>query len=172
MKVILYMAMSVNGLIARENGDEDFLSETNYQTFIELSHQSGCMIWGRKTHEAVRNYERDAFKPIGDMKKIVVSRNRNFQVEKGFEIAESPRQALDKLEQKGFKEVILTGGSGLNSSFAKEGLIDEVILNIQSVIIGKGISLFSPENFDLNLKLKEIKKISNEIIQLHYVVNR
>jgi dihydrofolate reductase len=164
--------MSTNGLIARENGDEDFLSETNYQTFVELAHQSGCMIWGRKTHEAVRNYEGDAFKPIGDVKKIVVSRNTNFQVENGFEIARLPREALNKLKQQGFKEVILTGGPSLNSSFAKENLIDEVILNIQSIIVGKGISLFSPENFDLDLKLKEIKKISDEIIQLHYTVNK
>jgi dihydrofolate reductase len=172
MKVILYMAMSVNGLIARENGDEDFLSETNYQTFVGLAHKSGCMIWGRKTHEAVRNYERDAFKPIEDIKKIVVSRNIDFQLEDGFEIVKSPKKALDKLNQQGFKEVILTGGSSLNSSFAKENLIDEVILNIQSIIVGEGVPLFSPENFELALKLKEVKKVSNEIIQLHYIVNK
>ena len=37
MKVILYMAMSLNGYIARENGDEDFLSHENWNTFCELA---------------------------------------------------------------------------------------------------------------------------------------
>jgi dihydrofolate reductase len=172
MKVILYMAMSLNGIIARENRQEDFLSEDNYKTFVDLAHQTSCIIWGRKTHEAVRNWDKKYFEQIKDVKKIVISQNSDFQIEDDFELATSPKQALEKLEQQDFKEVILTGGSSLNSSFAKENLIDEVILNIQSIIVGKGISLFSPENFDLDLKLKEIKKISDEIIQLHYTVNK
>jgi len=164
--------MSVNGIIARENREEDFLSEDNYKTFVKLAHKTGCMIWGRKTHEAVRNYGRDAFEEIGDIKKIVVSQNSDFQLENDFELVKSPKEALEKLEKLGFKEVILTGGSNLNSSFAKENLIDEIILNIQSVVIGKGIPLFWPEEFDLNLELKEINKISEKIIQLHYIVNK
>ena len=42
------------------------------------------------------------------------------------------------------KSVVVTGGSKMNSSFAKSGLIDEVILNVEPVIIGEGIPLFDP----------------------------
>ena len=172
MKVILYMAMSLNGFIARENRQEDFLSEDNYKTFVDLAHQTGCIVWGRKTHEAVRNWDKRYFEQIKDIKKIVVSQNSDFQIEDDFELATSPKQALEKLEQQGYEKVILTGGSSLNSSFAKENLIDEVILNIQSVIIGKGLPLFCSESFDLSLRLKEMIKVSENIIQLHYIVNK
>ena len=171
MKVILYMSMSVNGFIARENREEDFLSEDNYQTFVDLANKTGCAIWGRRTHETMRTYGKEAFEKIKNVKKIVISQNPDFQIEDGIELIESPKKALEKLEQQGFEEVILTGGSSLNSSFAKENLINEVIFNIQAVIVGKGIPVLSPDDFDLNLKLKEINKISENIIQLHYIVN-
>lgn len=172
MKVILFMSMSVNGFIARGNREEDFLSEDNYQTFVELTNKTGCAVWGRRTHETIRTYGGEAFEQIKDVKKIVISQNSDFQVEDGIELASSPKEALEKLEKYGFKEVILTGGSMLNSFFAKENLIDEIIFNIEAVIIGKGLPVFWPKEFDLNLKLEKINKISEEIVQLHYLVNK
>ena len=71
---------------------------------------------------------------------------------------------------KGFKSVLLTSGATLNSSFAKLGLIDEVILNVEPVIEGKGIPLFKPEDFELKLELVEMKKSKGKTIQLHYKV--
>ncbi len=172
MKVILFMSMSINGFIARENRDEDFLSEENYETFVKLANQTGSAIWGRRTHETMRTYGKDAFDKIRNVKKIVITRDSDFKIEENCELAKSPEEAIKKLDSQGFKEVILTGGSSLNSSFATENLIDEVILNIEAVIIGKGLPLFCPENFDLNLKLKKINKLSDDIIQLHYIVNK
>ena len=172
MKVILFMSMSVNGFIARENREEDFLSEENYQTFVELANKIGCAIWGRKTHETLRTYGKEAFEKIKNVKKIVISKNSDFQIEDGFELVKSPKETIKKLEQQGYKEVILTGGSTLNSFFAKNNLIDEIIFNVQAAIVGKGIPVFCLEDFDLNLNLKEMKKISENIIQLHYIIKR
>ncbi|KKS79899.1 MAG: Bifunctional deaminase-reductase domain protein [Candidatus Beckwithbacteria bacterium GW2011_GWA2_43_10] len=70
----------------------------------------------------------------------------------------------------GFKEVILTGGSINNSAFGKLGLINEIILDIEGVIIGQGIPLFNPEEFELKLQLKTVKKVTENILQLHYKV--
>lgn len=170
MKVILYMAISVNGIIARENNEEDFLSHENWDTFVELAHKTGCIIWGRKTHEVVKTWEEKYQKEIKNVRKIVVSSNSNLEMEEGYERVASPDDAVKKLSEEGFKEVILSGGARLNTSFAKAGLIDEVILNVDSVIVGKGIPLFSPEDFDLKLKLLETKKLNDSLVQLHYHV--
>jgi dihydrofolate reductase len=164
--------MSVNGYIARENREEDFLSEDNYETFVGLANQSGAAVWGRRTHETMRDYGKEALDKIKNIKKIVISRDDKFKIEEGFDLSKSPKEAIEKLESQGLKEVILTGGSNLNSSFARENLIDEIILNLQAVIVGKGLPVFYPEDFDLNLTLKEIKKISDQIVQLHYIVNK
>ena len=51
MKVILFMAISLNGIIARENNEEDFLSNKNWQMLVKLTNRTGCVIWGHKTHE-------------------------------------------------------------------------------------------------------------------------
>ncbi len=66
--------------------------------------------------------------------------------------------------------MVLTGGSTNNTAFAKQKLINELLLDVQSIIVGKGISLFAPGDFDLNLELLQVKKINPEIIQLHYKV--
>jgi len=61
MKVILFMAMSVNGCIARKNGDEDFLSHKNWEAFCNLAKECGCFIVGRKTFEAVQKWNIEPF---------------------------------------------------------------------------------------------------------------
>lgn len=169
MKVTLFMAQSLNGIIARENYSEDFLSDENWITFIDLLKEKGCLIWGRKTYEIVKvpdNYQED----FGGIRKVIVTGNETIQLKEGFISANSPKAALDLLKKEGFVDVILSGGSALNSSYAKEGLIDEVILNIEPVIIGRGIPIFKTEDFDLNLSLINSKKVFENIIQLHYQV--
>lgn len=170
MKVILFMAVSLNGIIARENNEEDFLSEDNWKTFVELSHKTGCMIWGRKTQEVVLGWEKEYIDALKEIKKVVVSSNLSLTLGENYILASSPQDALNKLSAEGFKEVILTGGSILNSSFAKENLIDEVILNVEPAITGEGIPLFAPSEFDLKLKYIDSKEISDQIIQLRYSI--
>jgi dihydrofolate reductase len=166
------MAISLNGIIARENNKEDFFSDDNWITFVELCSKSGCMIWGRKTYEVVRGWEKEYSESISDIKKVIISSDKNFIIKEGYIKATSPKDALNLLSKQGFKEVILSGGSRLNTSFAKEGLIDEIILNVNSIVVGKGIPLFSPEEFDLKLELMETKKIKNNLIQLRYKVEK
>src|SRR5574339_1305119 len=153
MKVILYMAMSVNGIIARENNEEDFLSHQSWISMLELCKETGTLIWGRKTQEVVKTWDKKYLEEIQSIRKIIVSTEKNLPLEEGFTVVNSPKEALERLQNEGFETALVVGGSTLNSSFAKEGLIDEVILNIDPVIVGKGIPLFKSENFDLNLSL-------------------
>ena len=164
------MAISMNGIIARENNEEDFLSHENWNTFVELAHKAGCMIWGRKTHEVVETWEEKYLYEIKGIKKVVVSSDPSFKVGEGSLKVSTPKEALQSLSERGFEEVIVSGGAKLNTSFAKVNLIDEIILNVDSVVVGKGIPLFFPDDFDLKLKLIRTKRINENIIQLHYKV--
>lgn len=164
------MACSLNGIIARENNEEDFLSFENWKSLVELASKAGALIWGRKTYEIVKSWKREYLESLDNVKRLIVSSDGGFQPAEGFLKANSPQDAVDILTKEGFDEAILSGGSRMNSSFAKEGLIDEIILNIDSVVIGKGIPLFSPGEFDLKLELLESKRIADDIIQLHYKV--
>lgn len=163
------MAISANGIIATKTGSEDFLSHDNWIQFVKLAKKVGCFIWGRKTYDAVTKWEGDYLNDLKDVTKIIVSRSP-VELQEGFTLANSPEQALDILNKNGFKEAIITGGSTLNSEFAKRGLIDEVILDVNAVILGTGIPVFAPEDFELKLELTDSTKVSDSVFELKYRV--
>lgn len=170
MKVILYMAMSVNGFIAQKNGDEDFLSDRNWKTFSQLAKKFGCFAAGRNTYEKVQKWKEFNFSNI-DAKKIIVS-SQKFSLQKGFTLAHSPEEAVALAKQLGYKNLLLVGGSNLNQSFIKANLIDEIILNVEPTLIGDGIRLFAKGKFEQQLQIKSIREIAEGIIQLQYIVKK
>lgn len=170
MRIILWMAMSLNGIVARENNEEDFISHDSWLSWLKFIRQYGCIVWGRKTYEIVRGWDKQYLKDLEGLRVIIISSNPNFDVQEGFEIAKSPEDAISKLDKKCVKNVVLTGGSRLNSSFAKLGLINEIVLNIEPVVVGKGIPVFNPDTFDLKLKLIETQRSDSGINTLHYEV--
>jgi dihydrofolate reductase len=165
------MAISTNGIIASKTGSEDLLSHANWVQFVKLAKRVGCFIWGRKTYEAVIKWEGDYLKELERVKKVIISRSNN-ELKEGFILANSPEEALKMLESRGFNEAIITGGSTVNSEFAKRGLIDEVIFDVNPSILGEGIPVFNPSNFKLKLKLFSAGKIADDIVELHYKVKR
>lgn len=167
MKVILFMAQTVNGMIARENFQEDFLSHKNWKTFSTLAESIGCFIVGRKTEEQVQQWKEYNFNNI-NAKRIIISKKSILNSNKKVTYAKSPQDALNKAAKWGFKTVLLTGGSQINSAFIKKNLIDEVIINVEPYILGKGIPLFAKDRFEKKLKLKQIKRLNLNIIQLRY----
>lgn len=170
MKVTLSMAMSVNGIIADENGSEDFLSHDNWIAFVKLAKKIGSNIWGRRTYEAVRKWKGGYLKDLEKVKKIILSSDSSLTLDEGFALATSPKDAIKILEQDGKKEALVTGGSTINTAFIKAGFVDEVILTLEPVLLGKGIALFSPADFDVRLKLLEVNHLNPDHLELHYKV--
>ena len=171
MKIILTMAVSANGIIATNSGSEDFLSHDNWIQFVKLAKRVGCFIWGRKTYDAVIKWEGDYLRDLDGIKKIIISQSQ-LELKEGFSLANSPEDVVAQLEKEGFAEAIITGGSTINSEFAKRNLIDEVIFDVNSVILGEGIPVFKPENFSMKLKLIEATKVSDDVFELRYEVQK
>ena len=69
-----------------------------------------------------------------------------------------------KLAKLGYREVLLAGGPTLNSSFAKAGYINEIILYVEPAVIGEGKALFYPRNFNMRLALRSVQRTSGYII--------
>lgn len=165
------MAISANGIIATEMGDEEFLSHENWKKFCELAREFGNFVVGRKTYEAVKKWDGGYnFDDLVGVEKVIISQDQNFKLDKGYTLANSPEDALAKLSQKGFKKVLVTGGSNINSAFAKINLLDEIVFNVEPIAVGKGIPVFAPENFELKLKLISSEKSPSGILTLGYNV--
>ena len=167
MKVLIYMAMSLNGFIADENGEEEFLSHENWQLFCNLAQKYHNFIVGRKTFDAVSKWSNGyGFDGITGVKKIVISNDPNFKLGNDYICASSPQDALAKLQD--METALVVGGSTLNTSFIKAGLVDQFIINIEPAIVGRGVPIFAPAVFAHKLQLLSSSISPSGILTLEY----
>ncbi|MDZ7786457.1 MAG: dihydrofolate reductase [Candidatus Saccharibacteria bacterium] len=165
------MAISPNGLIARENGDEDWLLSENWDDFLIVAKQCGNIVMGRETYEIVtRMYKNYNFDSVDVDTKLIVTTNSKFQVPAGYKIVVSPEEARDFVKSKNFDNLLLLGGGKLNSSFMKKGLVDKIHLTINPYVLGKGRPFLWPENFEYELKLESCENTSKDRVSLKYEV--
>ena len=166
MKVILYMAISANGMIAKSDDDTSWISKEEWDSYSLAVRTAGCLIVGSRTYQILT--KQPEFLEFKDIKLVAVSQENFSTLSPNHLVARSPKEALELL--KDFKEVVVAGGGILNASFMAENLVDEIYLDVEPIVFGKGIRLFAEKDFELKLKLIETKKISGDEIQLHYKV--
>lgn len=169
MKTILYMDISVNGYIAKEDGDSEWTSDEDLKGFYDQSKNAGNIIMGRNTYIAA---SKSGYFPFPDALNIVVSHEQieNTWGDKVLITDKAPGEIIEMLGQKGFTTAFLAGGGQLNTSFVKENLIDEIYLDVEPLVFGKGIKLFAEGDFEFDLELLETKKLNQNTIQLHYKI--
>lgn len=173
MKVVLDMAISPNGFIARENGDEDWLPGANWDDFTKEAKQYNNIVMGRETYEQVMaKYHDENFDHIAVEHKVIVTTNKTFRAPKGYVVVYSPEEAIAYLEKAGIKTLFLIGGGVLNTAFAKRKLIDQIQLTVTPYIIGKGRPVLAHDDYELRLTLKSVKQLSIGRVRLVYKVNK
>lgn len=168
MKVILYMGITPNGYIAKEDDNTNWISQDEWDSYSAFVRKRGNLIIGRRTYNILT--KQPEFSELKEVKIVVVS-HQNFETLASNHLtAKTPQQALDLL--KDVDEVVVAGGGILNSSYIKEGLIDEIYLDVESLIFGKGIKVFADSDFEYDLELLEVNKLNENTVQLHYRVKK
>lgn len=165
MKVTLLMALTLDGKIAKSPDHyPDWTAKKDKKLFAEISKRAGVVIMGSKTFETFGN-------PLADRKNIVLSRKKNriSRWENLVYTDKTPSEILKDLEKEGFSDVVLAGGATVNSLFAEEKLIDEIIVTISPIIFGYGLSLFS-DHICMELELKEVERVGINLVCLKYNV--
>ena len=172
MKLICSLAMSVNGYVARPDGQEDFLSAANWDDFLKFTKKLDNFIVGRKSFEVIKKlYKGKSFGDSEAKHKIIVTTDKSYAAEEGFVVCHSPKEAVEYLKDK-VEYGLLIGGSGLNTSFAKANSIDEFWLTIDPNIIGDGYNLFNRENIDIKVEFVESEMFSEGRLRVKYRVLR
>src|SRR3990167_5470332 len=97
MQVILYMATTVNGYIAREN-DETPWSDAVWDSYYKIAKQFKAIVLGRRTYEIMK--EVDEFEKIGNPLTIVLSSKKE-EKDKNATFVRSPHEAIKVLKEKG-----------------------------------------------------------------------
>lgn len=160
------MAMTINGMIARSDGTTGW-SDEDWESFLAMTKKVGNTVIGKNTYDMLLK-ERVI---LNKCLTVVMTHDTSLQGnEHTIFTNNKPVQVVKLLKAKGFDTVLLAGGGKVNSSFLKENLIDEVYIDIEPKIFGRGIPLFAEGEYEKTLKLLSVKKLNESTIQLHYNV--
>ncbi|HIC77319.1 MAG TPA: dihydrofolate reductase [Candidatus Dadabacteria bacterium] len=161
MKTFLIAALSADGFIAKDSGHlADWTSKEDKKFFMEITKKVGVIIMGQNTYETIG-------KPLPDRLNIVYSYDKKYE---GVEVTQkNPKELLEDLEKRGYREVVIGGGSQIYTMFMEKGLVDTLYLSVEPVIFGKGLTLFNKE-LDIKLELEKELKLGEKTILLEYTV--
>ena len=179
LKVSVFIATSLDGYIARPNGDIDWLDEANTTLpegedggFTAFMQSVDALVMGRNTYEKVRSF---GFWPYGDTSVIVMSRNPIVfpdDLPKTLQhSSEKPQDLCERLSRSGVEHIYVDGGNTIQRFMAAR-LVDALTITVIPVILGEGISLFGPINSDVSLTLVDTKTYNNGFVQLKYVIRK
>ncbi len=177
MNVSVFIATSIDGYIARKNGDLDWLDKANesvpkgedcgFFTFMNSIH---VLIMGRKTYNKVMSFGQW---PFGETKVIVLSRNI---VEIPSELTktvsyttETPTELCKRLKAEGNENIYIDGGMTIQS-FLDEQLITDITITTVPVILGSGIPLFNEISNDILLNHCETVTYDFGFVQSKYEI--
>lgn len=173
-KIIYYIASSADGYIAHQDGSvTDFLMEGEHaDDFVSHFQNYDTVLMGRGTYEAGFQYGIKPGEPAyKGLKHVIISKSLNFESNNEVQLVKN--NAVDYIKQlksQNGKQIWLCGGGDLAGRLVNEGLIDEIMLKVNPIAIGQGISLFGNLNRTLAFDLVDSKAYNNGVMLLHYNV--
>jgi len=166
VETTLYMAQSLNGVIARPDGSEDFLSARNWDEFVRHAERAGAFVVGRRTHEAVRAWPEKGFRDV-EADELVVSTRGDLDPAGATRFG-SPEAAVEAARDRG-DDLVVTGGATLNAAFLRRGLVDRAAVNVEPHLLGEGVGLVAGD-VERPLTLLGATEVGEGIVQLRYEI--
>lgn len=172
-KIIAYLATSVDGFIARPDGDVSWLDrprpadEYGLPAFLR---SIDTVIMGRTTFEAGQKIGGTL---VEGKRNIVLSRSVPSYGIPGATVENAPPlQLVNRLREEKGSDVWLMGGAQVFSSFLADAALDELIVHVVPVLIGTGIPLLDARPREVELKLRSTRRFADGVVRLHYDVDR
>lgn len=165
-KVILGVAVSLDGFIEGPNGEYDWCFTDQDYGLTDFMNRIDAIVMGRKSFDIASAIEGP--NPWKDVKTYVFSRTlttvpSNVEIVKGDLV-----KIITSLKQQPGKDLWLFGGAELTTGFVNAGLVDEFWLSVHPIILGSGKSLFNNISERKSLKLKEHKVYETGLVSLIY----
>lgn len=173
----VFIATSLDGYIARQNDDIDWL--THFSTLGEdhgydthIARMDG-IIMGRGTYEKVLTFDQWYYeKPVLVLSRSLDPASVPDDLKDKVEIAAAtPEEAMALAAARGWQHIYADGGR-LIQSFLRAGFIDDMIISRIPILLGEGIPLFGPLAADIALEHLETKSFPSGLVQSHYRVRR
>ena len=174
-KVIYGGACSLDGYFTGKNGEFDWLhmSKDVEDIMRESWANADTILVGRKTWEFSKAMGGGGEMPGVKVKSYVFSRTLTSIEEKDIELVKSDAGAfVRKLKSQPGKDIIVMSGGNFATSLLKEGVIDEIGLNIHPILLGGGVPAFLDPGMRVNLELTECRQLDGGCVMVVYRVKR
>lgn len=162
-KIVLFIATSLDGYIARPDGRVDWLftgHDYGYRAFYDTI---DATLMGHNTYKQILGF--GSF-PYPDKRNYVFTKGDAARLSNVTIIKSNAVEFIRQLKAQPGKDIWLVGGCQLNDLLLTHDLIDKVILSIHPIILGKGIPLFSEGLNELKLNLINTQAWENGLVQL------
>jgi dihydrofolate reductase len=175
MANIVYIACSIDGFIAKVDGNIDWLTEIPNENdsdygFQEFMERIDGIIMGKNTFEKLLElnipkwpYKKPVFVLSTTLKKVPDNLNGKVEIIKENNLV----KIISELKSKNINNLYIDGGKTIQS-FLKENLIDEIIVTTISIILGNGIPLFGKINNEIKFELIKTEYINEYMAKNHY----
>jgi dihydrofolate reductase len=172
MKASVFIATSLDGFIARENGALDWLPPDGGEPhgYDEFMATVDALVIGRKTFETVLAFP--AW-PYGKKPVVVLSSRPGNLVAPDDAVCEmmagTPQQVIARLAERGMKHLYIDGGVTIQR-FLEAGLIQRMIITRIPVLLGSGIPLFGSLSRDVRLEHIATRTYPSGLVQSEYMI--
>ena len=172
MTASVFIGISIDGFIARPNGDLDWLPAGGGEPhgYDEFMASVDALVIGRKTFETVLAFD---VWPYGDKRVVVLSsRPVDFSAVRGGVVEQmggAPAEIVARLAATGAHHLYIDGGITIQQ-FLRAGLIQRLIITRVPVLIGQGIPLFGALARDVRLTHIATRHYPSGLVQSEYLV--
>jgi dihydrofolate reductase len=173
MKIIVYIATSIDGYIADEDGSIEWLNtipnpsndDLGWSDFIN---SIDAIVMGKNTFDKVLSFNIDWPYPVP----VFVLSNSMVTAPNGYKdkikiINGNPKEIACFLKKQGFNNVYIDGGKTVQQ-FLNDDLIDELTITKIPILLGGGIPLFSEHGNQMAFELVETKVLINQLVKIRY----
>lgn len=176
-KISAFIAISLDGYIARAQGELDWLEQANARIppsedcgYLAFMQDIDVLVMGRRTYEKVLTF---GAWPYGG-KQVIVMSSQPIMFGGGIPpsvecSSEAPQVLVDRLTAKGVRHLYVDGGNTIQR-FLAAGLIDDITLTLIPVLLGSGIPLFASSAQTVELELLDSKAWDFGLVQNKYRV--
>ena len=169
-KIILGLAVSLDGFIEGPNGEYDWCLTDQDYGMSDFFKRIDSSFMGRKTYEMTLSMGDVAMPGFPKLNEYVFS-NTLQEVKKGFILIKGDiAEQVMKIKNEPGKDIWLFGGAALTSSLMNLGLVDEIGLAVHPILLGSGKYLFSQINHRIHLTLVDTKTYSSGLVALTYTL--
>lgn len=176
-KIILDLAVTLDGFIEGKNGEVDWCIMDPEMGFVDFLNDIDTILYGRKSYDLWGQFtpeieqadsDKEMWSLIHSKEKYVVSRKQKGADTKAIYINDNIFEEVTTLKNKPGKDIWLYGGASLITTLINLGLVDEFRLSVHPVILGEGKPLFTDIKQRLNLKIVNTRTFSSGVVQLIY----